>query len=983
MRSRSVGVAAAAAALMAAGAAAGQTAPAPQTPPRSPGATLPAQVAQPPQRVRPSRPPSQAQDARDQAQDRADEAAQVSELTVQATRRDPTRMYGAVVGDIVPEQQLSPADIQSYGVSTVTELLQELAPETRSDRGRTQQQPVVLLNGRRVSSLAEVQNIPAEAILRIDILPEEVALKYGYTADQRVVNIVLRRFFRAVTAEGAGGTTTAGGDPTAQAELDQFTVRRDARTNFDLKYNYAAGLTEAQRGIGEDPGGAPFDFAGNVVSPTGGEIDPALSTMAGKPVTIAGVPASAASGSPPTLAAFVPTAGIANVSDTAADHSLVPASQNISANAVIARPIAFGFNATFNVNLTGQTSTQLQGLPGVSLQVPAGDPFSPFAQPVTLDRYLTGVSPLRQQTSGWTGRVGATFNRDFGSWRFSLTGAYNHGDTITDTGVGIDPTALEAALAARSPSLDPFGVIPAGLVTLLPENRARQITDGANIQVLVNGPLVRLPAGPLYVSAKLGDVIAASQSGSTIADVSQHLGLTRNIGQAQLNLDLPLTSRSRHVLGALGDFAVNANVAVDHYSDFGDLVTLGYGFRWTPIQGTNLIVSEIHDHQAPSLQQLDAPVVATPGVRLFDFATGQTASIAQISGGNRLLRADDRSSLKVELTVRPFANKDLMLTANYTSSHIANALGSLPSANAAIEAAFPSRFVRDADGDLVEEDNRAVNFAAQDHAELRWGFNFTLPVGRQPPPRPSFRGDGEHRRLRPGGPPSGAAAGETPPGGATPGGGPAPSGEDGGPGGAPGTGPGGGGRPPGGFGGGGRGFGGGGRGRGGFGGPPVGGRMQIALYHTIIFKDLTQVTPGGPVIDMLHGSPTMSGGGQYQHELEAQFGYADGGYGVRLSANWRSATTVFGGFAGGVGALRFSAASSVNLRLWDDFNQQRKLVTRYPLLRGTRITLNIANLFNQTQHVTAASGPTPFVYQPGFLNPTGRVISISLRKVFY
>ena len=54
----------------------------------------------------------------------------------------------AVVGDIVPEIQYSPADIQSFGVSTVTELLSELAPETRSDRGRGGESPVILPLGR-------------------------------------------------------------------------------------------------------------------------------------------------------------------------------------------------------------------------------------------------------------------------------------------------------------------------------------------------------------------------------------------------------------------------------------------------------------------------------------------------------------------------------------------------------------------------------------------------------------------------------------------------------------------------------------------------------------------------------------------------------------------------------------------------------------------------------------------------------------------
>jgi hypothetical protein len=35
-----------------------------------------------------------------------------------------------------------------------------------------------------------IRDLPTEAILRVDILPEEVSLKYGYRADQKVVNFV-------------------------------------------------------------------------------------------------------------------------------------------------------------------------------------------------------------------------------------------------------------------------------------------------------------------------------------------------------------------------------------------------------------------------------------------------------------------------------------------------------------------------------------------------------------------------------------------------------------------------------------------------------------------------------------------------------------------------------------------------------------------------------------------------------------------------
>jgi iron complex outermembrane receptor protein len=918
----------------------------------------------------------------------ASQTTTVKGVTVTATKTPYSQLPGAVVGDITPEIMMDPSDIQSFGVSSVTELLDELAPQTRSDRGRTQQSPVVLLNGRRISSLNEVQNIPTEAILRVDILPEEVSLKYGYTADQRVINIVLKPEFRAVTGELAGGTTTQGGDDTGQAEVDRFRVDHDTRLNLDLKYQTAAGLTDAQRGLDGSSGGQPYALAGNVVSATPGQpIDPTFDALVGEPVTVAGIPAGVSAGDKLSLEDFAPLAGKANVTDTASDYSLVPATQTLTGNAVMARPLVAGVNATFNATLTGTTSGSRQGLPGVSLAVPAGDPFSPFGSPVTVDRYVAGQGPLRQNIDGWTAHLGTTFNRDVGDWRLSLTGAYNHQDTITETGAGLDVSTVQSLLDQGSPTLNPFAPLASSLLRALPNNSSRAIQDGGNIQLLANGPLLKLPAGALYASAKLGDVEAVANSSAYFGGVSQAQSLARNDASAQLNVDVPLTSRSRHVLGALGDASVFVNSAVDQLSDFGALVTLGGGLNWTPIPGYNLIVSETHDHQAPTLQQLDGPMVQTPGTRIFDYETGQTASVTQISGGNPALKADDRTVIKVGLTLKPFQTRDFTVTANYIDSHIDNIIETFPSASAAIEAAFPSRFLRGADGDLEEVDDRPVNFASQDRQELRWGINYTMPVGKQPPPRQFGRRNFQRRNpagggagMFPGGPgrPGGGDdAGAPPPG--SPGSPPAGD-SDAGPGGGRGA-FGGGGPGGGGFGGGG--FGGrGGRGGGLGGGQPTGGRLQLALYHTVYFKDRFQVTPGGPTLDLLNGAAAGATGGQYRHEIEAQAGYTDNGYGARLSADWRSGTTVIGGGAASSGTLDFSPVSTINLRVWDDFTPQTALVTRYPFLRGLRVTFSVTNLFNQSISVKDSGGPTPLIYQSNYLDPTGRVISINLRKLF-
>lgn len=814
---------------------------APQTPaPATAPTHAPAPIKAPKKAPRKAAPAS-AGDEEDPGDSQHASDTRVSGVDVVA-HKDYAHQFGAVVGDIVPEIQYTPADIQSFGISTVTDLLAELAPETRSDRGRGGESPVVLLNGRRISSLNEIMNIPTEAILRVDILPEEVSLKYGYTADQRVVNIVLRRRFHATTAELVGGGATEGADAQGKAELDLLHIRRDDRLNLDVKYNINSDVTAADRGVIETPPTIPFDLTGNVVSATpGAQIDPALSALLGRPVTIAGVPASAAAGRPLTLGDFVPTAGVPNTTYIGNDRTLSPATQSLTANAVLARPIFDGIEATFNATFGATSSDSLQGLPGVPLGVPAGDPFSPFGSPVVVDRYVN--SPLHQYIDGWTAHLGSTFNKDIHDWRLSLTDAYDHADTQTDTDTGFDPAAIQALLSARSPTLDPFGPLPGGLLATRPQSVARSISNSANLQFLANGPLLRLPAGNLYVSAKAGDTQSWQASSSTRF---HSVYLTRNDANAQLNLDFPLTSRKYQVLPFLGDLSLNANGAVDQVSDFGLLETLGYGVNWTLIPGYNLIVSHTNDHLAPTPQQLGGPIISTPNVPLFDYTTGRTVNVTQVTGGEPGLIADNRNVLKIGLTLKPVPTQDLTITANYIKSDIDNPISMFPAASAAIEAAFPNRFVRDAEGDLIEEDIRPVNFARSERSEIRWGINFTHPLGKRPPPRVFRR------------PLSGSGAGGGGNGGA--GGGGSSGGRPGGPDGARGGG-----------GGGGGGDGGGSRFRG-YTGPPSAGRLQFAVYHTLYLTDRQLVSPGGPTLDLLNGAPASNTGGQYRNEIEAQLG---------------------------------------------------------------------------------------------------------------
>jgi len=937
-------------------------------------------IAQEPATARPAPAPAKPHRA---AQPEVDDETSVSELVITGNRPQP----GAVVGDIKPELQLSPADIRSYGVSNMAELLDELAPQIRSDRGRGGEAPAVLLNGKRVSGFNEIRDIPTEAILRIDILPEEAALKYGYTANQRVVNVVLRPRFRAITAEANGGGPTEGGQASGQGELDLFRNRRDTRLNLDLKYSASSALTEDARGLVSPASGQDFDLKGNITSTVpGAEIDPALSALVGRPVTLAGVPASAAGGAP-SLADFAGTGGTANTSDVRRFRTLTPDSQQVSLNGVLSRGVLGGISATVNATLEASHSETEQGLPGVSLQIPAGDPFSPFSRDVRLDRYVPGLGPLSQGVDTWTAHLGGALNRDLKGWRLALTGAYDHADTETDSDAGLDVTRLQGLLNARSAGFNPYAAIPTDLLSLLPQDRAHSASDTANLQALASGPIWDLPAGHVRASFKLGGTGSWFDSSARRAGLGQAVSLSRTATNLQASFDLPLASRRNNVLPALGELTANLNLAADQVSAFGTLTTLGYGLNWTPVTGVTFIVSHTRDQAAPTVQQLGDPVVRTAGARIFDFATGKTVDVTRIDGGETGLLADHRDVLKLGLTYKPLADQDLTLTANYVESRIENPIAGLPAATAAIEAAFPSRFVRDAQGELIEVDYRPVNFAREARKELRWGLNFSRGFGPQIAP-PAFRarpdGAGTDRprgeRARadgqappPGGPPDGGGEGGPPP----------REGRSGGGGGGDG--------PPRGFGGGGPDGGGGrgGPGGGGFGGGGFRrgqtGRMQFAVYHTVFFQDEITIRPGVPVLDLLDGAAMGSGGGQPRHEIEAQFGVTNNGLGARLSADWKSGTRVHGGAgpSAATGDLNFSDIAKINLRLFADLGLQRDLVEKHRWMRGSRVTLSVTNLFDERLVVKDANGITPLSYQPAYLDPLGRVVKVGFRKLFF
>ncbi|MGH6633410.1 MAG: TonB-dependent receptor plug domain-containing protein, partial [Sphingopyxis sp.] len=159
------------------------------------------------------------------------------------------RLAGQLDTDIKAEAELDEAAIASYGVSNVSELLDALAPQTRSGRGRGGGRPIILVNGRRIGGFGEVRNLPPEAIAKVEVFPEEVALQYGYSADERVVNMVLKPNFRQVAIEGEGGIPTQGGRFQSEIQPSFLMIGENGRLNVNAGWEHKSMLLESERNL--------------------------------------------------------------------------------------------------------------------------------------------------------------------------------------------------------------------------------------------------------------------------------------------------------------------------------------------------------------------------------------------------------------------------------------------------------------------------------------------------------------------------------------------------------------------------------------------------------------------------------------------------------------------------------------------------------------------------------------------------------------
>ena len=853
----------------------------------------------------------------------ADEEDYSNEIVVTADR-----MTGSVDTNIKPVDVLDEGQIAAYGATSVDDLLTALAPQIGNGRGRGGGgRPIMLVNGRPVNDFREIMSLPPEAIVRVEIFPEELALKYGYRPDQRVVNLILKPDYASAEIEYEYGFPTQGDRQKHEFDVGFTRIGPSSRLNINLEYNTQDNITEADRDVVREVGDA--SVTGFITAPAGGEIDPILSSAAGGTVTVAGLPG----GSTLTVPALAAGAGGYGTGSGTAFRDLVGSEDNFEATASFSKQLGPLSDFSLSASLSQADETRLLGLQSVNVLVDGDNAANPLNNDVRVTRLLPSDQGLLRTNATTTMGASTGVNGRTGDWSWRTSVSATKVKRITTTQIGIDPAAFQAGV--NDGSINPFGDSPAAGLFYRNPNRAITDTFTVESKSTVNGILLDLPAGPLQVTLDAQGKYNEIKSDQSSFGTSSSTDLSRKRFGLSGNVEVPLFEDGVGIGETLGSLSLNGNAGYSDVSDFGGLVTYGGGLNWGPFDNLGVSFSYITEEEAPSLTDLGNPQLLTPNVSVYDFTRGETALVDYISGGNPNLAKEQRRDIKVTVNWQPIFVKDLRITGEYLRNRSSNVTAQFPSLTPAIEGAFPGRVTRDADGRIIRVDARPVTFAETRSDALKLSLSYSGGFGEMQQQQMPGMGAG---RPGVGGPRAG----------------------------------GGGGRPGG----------GGGRG-GGMGGPGGGqaGRFFISLGYQYQLQDQIDIGLGVPTLDLLNGDATGTGGTP-RHRANLEGGVFYKGMGLRLSGRYTGGSQVDGDPLTGSTGLEFGDLATFDVRVFINLEQRGNLAQKIPFFKGTRVSFAVDNVFDSYQRVTDDSGQTPIGFQRAYIDPVGRFFEVDFRKRF-
>lgn len=371
------------------------------------------------------------------------------------------RLRGQLDVEQAPIVEYDAEDIKAFGAGSIADVIAQLEPATGSARGRGGGgRPIFLINGVRVGSFREFQSYPPEAIEKVEVFPEEVAQRFGFSPDRRVVNFILKNNYSSREIEVEYEQPDRGGYSSNEQEFTLLRIADGGRINLNLEASDTSLLTESERDL----------------------------------VLIAGQQSD-----------------VATDPDPLAFRSLVADSKSYQAEANYAKAF-IDSGSSISLNLTGNRneSLSLSGIDSVVLTAPDGSSaFRTFNadNPLTRDQRTNSLA-----TSG-------SFNQPLGDFQFTATYDAGWTDTRTLTRRRVDTQALMDAAAAGTLAIDgPIPVQPdAG------RDRADSTLWNASTLATLQGQPLYLPGGEVSMTLDLGYDWDRIESADTRTDIGTRL----------------------------------------------------------------------------------------------------------------------------------------------------------------------------------------------------------------------------------------------------------------------------------------------------------------------------------------------------------------------------------------------------------------------------------------------------------------------------
>ena len=687
----------------------------------------------------------------------------------------------------LPVQIISRDEIEWSGVTTVEQLLERVPANVNGItaaqsvgnvtqpglaavnlRGLGAGSTLVLLNGRRLSNYAfngqavDLNTIPLAAIDRVEVLKDGASAIYGADAIAGVVNFILRRNYRGVTASGSVDITQHGGGNAGQASLTvgHGDPDRDGYNVFGvLSYQKQQPLHGSERESTRTSyrpdlnvsGLSPLVYPSNISDlPNRRVLNPAAASGCLPPSSL---PRATPPPFQPTIVCGFDAAAVADVlPEVERASALLRGTWRANASLDVFAEALFARN-TFHTEIAPYPQPAVS-TPFGRPTYPAGGPYYPteFAAANGLSGDLlitwraTELGPRITTTTIDAQRYVLGVDGEAGGWNFDVAAVYSANRQEVEYG-GSYVYQSRIIPALRSGLINPWGPSGAEGRALLASTVYRgtpQMADASTSQLnaVASKEVGELPAGPLALA---------------VGGEARSERLSYDWDPAVLTGDSPIGSRlkaisgSRSVYALFGELNVpivrklDAQIALrfDDYSDFGSTTNPKLALRWQPASSLLLRGSWGEGFRAPPLYSLSEPA-SSAFVRAFEDpircpVTGGVEDCVNaapvVSGGNPDLQPETSTQWNLGIVWEPVPG--LSIGIDYWSIEQEGVITSVDSGYiVANEARFPGRVMRGPvdpayptlPGPIVGVDASLINIGKTQTSGIDVAVRWTLPA---------------------------------------------------------------------------------------------------------------------------------------------------------------------------------------------------------------------------------------------------------------